>query len=195
MLSLTGSLIKEGGVPRAVWTDVSGALGGKSPLCALRGVPEGSASRGHHPVTRSLEMPKGQCPGGISSREGMLFQESGDFVGCTHSNSSTLSVREQSQFCTLGYQCASPAPATTRGKYAATCHILPMTCSATLTSSVLFCLRHVCPHGKGTHGKPSQGACLTVFSVLHCSSRKQTGYHLPFGWIRQRWRKQFCLCA
>lgn len=36
---------------------------------------------------------------------------------------------------------------------------------------------------------------LTLFSVLHCSSRKQKGYHLSFGWIVQRWKDQFPLCA
>lgn len=95
------------------------------------------------------------------------------FVGCTHSNLSTLSVHEQSRFCTLGYPCASQAPATTRGKYAAACHILPTTCSATLTSSV-FCLRHVCPRGKGTHGKPSQGRvspCFLCFTAVHVNKR------------------------
>lgn len=45
MLSLTGSLIKEGGVPRAVWADVSGALGGKSPLCT-QGSPGGFSQQG-----------------------------------------------------------------------------------------------------------------------------------------------------
>lgn len=75
----------------------------------------------------------------------MLFQEPGDFVGCTHSNPSALSVCEQSRFYTLGYRRTSQAPATTGGKYAAACHILPddtlavfsqMARSATLTSSV-----------------------------------------------------------
>lgn len=68
---------------------------------------------------------KEQHPVDFSPREETMFQDSSGDVGRKHSNSSALSVCEQSRFCTLGYQCASQAPATARGKYAAACHILP----------------------------------------------------------------------
>lgn len=63
-------------------------------------------------------------------------------------------------------------------------------------TGVLCILRvGMCAH-VGTHEEALCGCvCLTVFSVLHCSSRKQKGYHLSFGWIVQRRRDQFPLCA
>lgn len=46
------------------------------------------------------------------------------FVGCKYSNFGTVSLHKPTWFRQLGYQYASQAPAATRGKYAACCHIL-----------------------------------------------------------------------
>ena len=62
----------------------------------------------------------------------------------------------------------------------------------------VLCVLHVgmCAWAVGTHEEALCGCvCLTLFSVLHCSSRKQKGYHLSFGWIVQRWKDQFPLRA
>ena len=64
-----------------------------------------------------------------------------------------------------------------------------------LTGSLYSACWHVCPC-MGTHEEASVVVCVSLlFSVLHCSSRKQKGYHLSFGWIVQRREDQFPLRA
>lgn len=116
-------------------------------------------------------------------------------VGCKPSSFGTVLLCEPPRFHKLGYEYASHTPAPKGGKYAAFGHILQDGCAL---PPDFLCVLHVgmCARAVGTHDKTLRGCVrLTLSPVLHCSSRKQEGYHLSFGWICQRWKDPFPLRA
>lgn len=104
------------------------------------------------------------------------------------------------KFLSHYHQNASPV-AVVEKKYAEPSVIFdaPGTLGLTVFFSVV--LVFPCVPARDAHIVQSHTVCLpvseylTLFSVLHCSSRKQKGYHLSFGWIIQRGKHQLPLCA